>query len=202
MLAAIVAIAALGALDITLQPWLMRWEAIRIWDAIMLEGADGYYSGGRTFTLTPLHSSTESELSVIGASFSAHGIVVHDLTGFAGSGWDIAGGPVSHLSIDSSQIQLYGRRVLRYYPGWWNNHLDYSENVYDFFLVKRTPSQVTILKSWHNLKQNAYNSTTGQYDYLAPANSVRGTVRYDVPSGQLQVQITNVTHPVVEVIAP
>lgn len=198
MLASIVAIVALGALDMALQPWLMRREAIRIWDAAMLEGVSGYYSGGRTFTITPLHPSTKSDLSVVGASFSDRGIVVHDLTGPGGGGWDIAGGPVSELSTDSSQMQLYARQVLRYHPGWWNNYVDYSENVYDFFLVKRTPSQVPIVKSWLNLKQDAYDSTTGQYEYLAPNKSVRGTLRYDTNSGRLQVQIINITHPITE----
>jgi len=201
MLAAIVAIVALGTLDIALQPWIMRREAVRTWDAALLEGVSGYYSGGRTFPITPLHPSTKSDLSVVGASFSDRGIVVHDLTGSGGGGWDIAGGPVSELSTDSSQMQLYGRQVLRYHPGWWNNHVDYSENVYDFFLIKRTSKQVTILKSWTNLKQNAYNPRTAQYEYLAPDRSVRGTLRYDTTSGRLQVQIINVTHPVTTVIA-
>lgn len=201
VLVTISAIVALATLDIALQPWLMRREAIRIWDTTMLEGVGAYYSGGRDFTLTPLHPSTDSDLSVIGASFSPLGIVVHDLTGPFGSGWDIAGGPTSQLSTHSSQVQLYGRQVLRYRPGWWNNHVDYSENVYDFFLVKRTPSQVTILKKWLNLKQDAYNSTTGQYDYLVPGKSVRGTLRYDVNTGNVQVQIINVTNPVIAAIA-
>jgi len=66
------------ALDIALQPWLMRREAIRIWDAAILEGAGGYYletaNSHNSFALVDRIRPQR-----IGASFSARGIVVQIL---------------------------------------------------------------------------------------------------------------------------
>jgi hypothetical protein len=161
-------VVSLGIGDVALQPWIKRNEAVTMWNKHMLDDTGAYYGG---VDLQPIASQPTPVLwwfgkGPISPDLATKGIVIQDFARLHGSGWIIAGGPVSEISLGNYNVELYAREVLRSHYGFFDNHIDLQEAVYDFFLVRHdNTNHALILKQWTNLK--------GDGTDVRPAASVR-----------------------------
>ena len=92
----------------------------------------------------------------------------------------VSGGPVSRIDVSGVRLELYGRAVERYTPGFFEGELDPNETAYDFFLVRRFGSDnATVLEQWMNIARGESRRALAAMTQDAQKNAAHVQIKSD-----------------------
>jgi len=195
----------------------------RLWEEQMLLGTQGAYLEGERSTFIPHEAPEEAKGSPGSATLTTRGISVQDFRGtgflgmFRGGGWTLEGGLLGSVPRPDGRIELYGKRVWRFYPGFLGiEHYmkPKEEETYEFFLLDRKDGSqhAKLVKKWviapqeikwfvyPNVREAVTKAFPGDEDYLRRQETVdvRGFLKYDPETQEAEVTITGLIRPWVE----
>jgi hypothetical protein len=171
----------------------------QLWDSHMFNGTSEIYSDGdRTiYHAEDSYQWANGFLSL--ASLTKEGIAVGDLreTSMLGwlrrGGWILEGGLLAKIESEESNLELYGKRVVRAEPvSILNLHGDKNrEHSVEFFLLRRKKqdSKATLLKKW------IFSGEEILLDAAIPLGDVKGILRNYIERKSVTLAIVGLNRP-------
>lgn len=176
-----------------------------LWDKHMLEGTPALYFNGQKREKPKPFPVNDPMGSIIRAYMGEYGIVVQELREqklfglLKGGGWIISGGLVDRIENDKSTIELYGKQIVKYYPGLLNNYYYKKEIRYEFYLLNRSSltKQAVVLKKWVIQPEQIRWIPE---DKSKEISDIRTYLTYKSQIGVVEIKITGLIKPFLEQI--
>jgi hypothetical protein len=185
----------------------------------MVLGTAGSYIDGERSNFVPNDPPETAKGSPGSARLTTRGISVVDFRGTAllgiliGGGWVFDGGMLGHVERPTATIELYGKQIWRFYPGFLSHYSKFrEEETYEFFLLMRGKGsqRALLLKKWivgpegirwfvspGNISTRLYPDDE-QIRRQNETRDVRGFLTYDPETQEAEISITGLIHPLVE----
>ncbi len=179
-----------------------RGAADRAWEGMMLSERYGWKEIHRGGEYPPLpHARDGISSDIRSANLTKYQIKVQDrgrnALGFTG-GWDLYGGLLDRVLIDSTTIDLFGKIALRVSAF---ETVDWSRDMWaDFFLVERPASGgASVIHEWSfGPGQIIVGYVSGGPSTRVPEYAIGGSIRRLAAAREVEVVFRGLTRPLAE----